>query len=149
MLSYACVYLAADKPAIVAAMHHNLAGIYYEQESPVVLADWRKPVELAAALRLALRQFSLRDRNLRETKKSDWPSYRVSGCRSVREFERTYLRIAIRALNDAELLHDCSAQPCSEKDITLHVTLAVSGADEEVGRLVLRLFDACSTWIAF
>jgi hypothetical protein len=130
-------------------MHCNLAGIYYEQENPVVLTNWRERVKLATALRLALKQFSPRDRNLRETKKSDWPSYRASGCRSVREFETTYLRIAIRALNDAELLYDCSAQPRSEKDITLHVTLTRSGTDEEVGRLVFRLFDACSTWIAF
>jgi hypothetical protein len=42
MLRRASIYLGATaKEAIVAALHHNSAGISFEQEGPAVIANWR------------------------------------------------------------------------------------------------------------
>ena len=65
----------------------------------------------------------MRDQNLREHKKTDWPSFLASHCRSVQEFESTYLCIAVQALNDAELFYDANVQPRGEPDMSLHVTI--------------------------
>jgi hypothetical protein len=63
----------------------------------------------------------------------------------VREFESTYLRIEIQAVNEAELLFDASVQPRDEPDISLHTTINANVPDETERRLV-RLFDAASKW---
>jgi hypothetical protein len=149
MLRGASIYVCSeDRPAIVSALHHNNAGILYEQEDPIIVAQWCDPIALATALRAALARFSLQDRNLRDSKLTDWPSYRASTARSVREFERTYIRIGVRSVNEAELFYDADAQPHGESHITLHVTLNRHGADHEMGKKLLRLFDACSDWQA-
>src|SRR5436190_18468631 len=104
MLRCARIYLGATaKEAIVAALHFNSAGISFEQDGPAVIANWRQALELGVALRLALGRFSLQERNLRDLKKTEWPSYRASSSRSVREFEATYICISVQALNEAEL----------------------------------------------
>jgi len=143
MLQRAHIYLGA-KDAIVAALHHNSAGIYFEQEGPAVIADWRQPLALGIALRDALERLSPQERNLRDFKKTEWPSYRASCSRSVREFESTYALISVQSVNEAALFYDACTQPHGDDDITLHVTLNRYGPDEEMGRKIIRLFDANS-----
>ncbi len=129
-------------------MHVNSAGIYYEQDEPSVLKTWREGATLAALLRSSIERFSFREVNLRDSKKTDWPSYQASRCRSVREFENLYLLIQIRALNQAELFYDAYSQPAGEKDITLHVTINRYSPDEEINRQLVKRFDACRGWSA-
>ena len=141
------IYLGARvKEAIVAALHHNSAGISFEQDDPAVVADWRQGPGLAAALRLALERFSPQERDLRGYKRTEWPSYRVSNSRSLREFEATYICIGVQALNGAEFFYDAEAYPPGEEDIALHVTLNRYGPDEEIDRKLLKLFNACVDW---
>ena len=147
MLRRAHIYLGATvNDAIIAALHQNSAGISFEQDGPAVIANWRQTPGLCAALRFALERFSLQEKNLRDFKKTEWPSYRASSSRSVREFEATYICISIQALNEAELFYDACAYPPGEADIALHVTLNRYGPDEEVDRKILRLFSACVDW---
>ena len=145
-LRCARIYLAENRPAIVAAMHFNSAGIYYEQDDPSVIESWRDGLALAGSLRSSLARFSLREENLRDMKKTDWPSYLASRCRSVREFESLYLCIQVMALNEAELFYDAHSQPRGENDITLHITINRHAPDVEIGRQLLKLFDACRRW---
>jgi hypothetical protein len=146
MLKEAHIYLADEtKPAIVAAMHRNLDGICYEQDEAVVVTDWREGLPLVAALRSALERFSFRDRNLRDLKLADWSAYQASRCRSVREFQNSYFCISVRAASEAELCYIAEARPLDESEISLRVTINRHG-DEDAGRKLLRLYDACSRW---
>jgi len=128
-------------------MHFNSAGIRYEQDNPVVMGstEWEN---IAPSLRSALARFSFREANLREGRLSDWPSYRASGLRSVRQFQHEYLCIWVIAINDAELFYDAYCHPRGEADIALHVTLNPKGTDEEMSRILGRLFRACLHWPA-
>jgi hypothetical protein len=147
MLRRAHIYLAATaKEAIVAALRHNGAGISFEQDGPAVVADWRQAPGLGAAMRFALERFSPQERNLRDFKKTEWPSFRALHLRSVREFNATYICISVQSLNEAELFYDACARPSGEEDIALHVTLDRYGSDEEIERKLLRLFNACVDW---
>lgn len=126
------IYLRDDKtPAIVAAMHRNIAGIYYEQEDPIVVSAWREPDALPNALWAALKRYSVQDRNLRDAKRLEWPSYRASRCRSVREFESTYLCITVDPVNEAEIIFSAEAKPFEEDDITFRVIFQRSAEDIE------------------
>lgn len=148
MLRRTHIYFAENRPAIVAATHYNKAGIYYEQEAPSALTDWRDPIVLATAVRASLERFSFQEFNLRNLKEADWPSYLASRVSSVREFKRSYLCVSMCAVNEAELFYDASAQPHNENDITLHVTINRYGSDDETGRKLLKLFDTCSAWLS-
>ena len=106
----------------------------------------RQAPALGIALRFALERFSLQERNLRDFRKTEWPSYRASSSRSVREFEATFICIIVQALNESELFYDAFAHPIGEEDIALHVTLNRYGADEEIDRKILKLFNACVDW---
>jgi hypothetical protein len=141
------IYVAEGKPAFIAALHFNSAGILYEQDDSLVAEDasWEAVVPI---LRDALQKFSFRDADLREGRLTDWPSYQASGLRSVRQFQNAYLCIQIIAFNEAELFYDASSRPPEEADITLHVTLNPYGTDEEIARLLGRLHQACMRWKA-
>lgn len=145
-LRYAHVYLSESRPAIVAPMHFNSAGIYYEQEE-VFVDDSVGWCALSALLRSALDRYSFREANLREGKKTDWPSYKASHCRSVRQFEELYLRIAICAVNNAELFYDASCQPRCENDISLHIMLNPYAKGNEMDNLLKKLFKASLRWV--
>lgn len=144
-LRSAHIYAAPDEPVIVAPLHFNSAGIRYEQDDPIVVdsSSWDAVVP---HLRVSLARFSFREANLREQKLTDWPSYRASGKRSIRQFQNDYLCIRIIAMNEAELFYDAECRPRGESDITFHVTLNPYGRDEEIARLLGKLFHSCLRW---
>jgi hypothetical protein len=144
-LPLALLFLADGRPSIIAATHINGPGIYYEQDDPAIV-DCTDTAALGASLRSALQRFSVREANLRDGKKSDWPAYRASHCPSIREFEERYLRCEVRAVNEAELFYDASCRPLGEAEITLHVTLNRYGLDEMMGKQIMRLFYAARRW---
>jgi hypothetical protein len=143
MLRRAQVYLPKeDRPAIVAPMHQG--GV--EQKEVIVVPDWRSAFPLAEALRLAVERFSPHPSKTRPQKKSEWPSYLASGCRSIRDFEKTFFSIHVIAMNEAELFYDAAAQPDGEEEISLHTALNRHAKDEEFVRPLFRLFDATLGW---
>jgi len=147
MLPYSSIYLGAGKPAIVAASRFNTPGIGYEQDNPIVVPDWEHGETLAIALRSSLQRFCFQERNLRDAKTTDWPSFVASRLRSVADFDRTYCRIHVQAFNAAQVSWDAYAVPAGESEISLHVTLNLaSGSDEQTGQKLVRLFRACSVW---
>jgi len=73
-------------------------GFYNEQE-PLALVPWDSPSEaLGQNVWESLLLFrSTPNLNLRSIKKTDWPAYRASGTKSVREFEDNYVRVSVLA----------------------------------------------------
>ena len=147
MMRAARIFVAEPaNPAIVAALHRTPDGVWTEQDSPEVVAEWREPERLAAAVRRAIERFSVKDVDLRHGKLTDWPSYRASKFWTVRAFESTYNRIWLKSPNEAELAYDASMEPWDEPDIIMHVTIIRGAADAEMGRKLLKLIDACAAW---
>jgi hypothetical protein len=147
MIREARIYLS-DKSdsAIVTAIYDNEASLLYEQEETLIVSNRCDPIAIASTLRNAIERFKRRDRNLRDYKITEWPAYRASNCRSVKEFESRYLQIFVKAANESELCYLAFAKPIGEEEIELRVTLNRYGSDEEIGQKILRLFDICSKW---
>ena len=139
------VYLS-ESTAIVAAQHYNAAGIYFEQEDPLVIAAWRDGESLSDALRRSLDLFVFKERNLRDDKLVDWPSYRASKCRSGSDFERKYRRLWVMAVNESALLYEASIIPDGERDISLNASLKANAPGADFVQPLTRLFDLCSRW---
>jgi hypothetical protein len=148
MLRQAHVYLPnEDRPAILVPVYHTGDGWIVEQSNPTLLSEWRKPVLLAKGVRSVLQQCALKRMQTREGGHGrESSTYRASGCGTLREFESTYLRIIVCARDDSELRFDAYARPHYEQEIELRTTLNPGGLEVEIGRKLLRLFDACAKW---
>ena len=145
-LRNACIYAATGRPTIVAPIYfHSSAD--YEQDNPLVVesGEWE---EVVPQLRTALGLFTFREANLRDRRRTDWPAYRASKLRSVRQFQDLYLRIGVYAVNEAELFYNATCQPHGEDDISLQVTLNRYGDDDEIARQLSKLFQVCMRWPA-
>lgn len=146
-LRQARIYLPLEKgPAIVAAVYSNWDGADYEQENPIVVTEWRDPVALGSAFRIVIERYTRRDHNQRDSKLTDWAAYRAYGLRSVKLFQESFQGIRIESVNEAELFYYARTQPDGEDEIELVTTLNRYGLDVEIGRRLLRLYDACLRW---
>lgn len=137
------VYIAGTR-AIVAPVHRNLAGIYYEQPDPIVLHGPPGALPLGTAFRQAYEAFSVKDANLGSTRKSDWPSYKASGLRSMKEFERQYTTILCYALNPSNAVFRASTAHPALADIELSVHFNPLQEEAQIGRHLLQLAQAAS-----
>jgi hypothetical protein len=135
------IFVRLDKEQfIIAPMHVNAAGIYYEQrEARVILEPTAE--ELGIAFRNAFNTFSAKDEDLRNRRTSDWPAYRASGMQSVSQFERGYCRIFCGALNSANVIVRASAAHPQLADVELSIPFNPASA-EDVGKRILQLIDA-------
>jgi hypothetical protein len=135
-----------DGPLIAAAIYDNHESACYEQEEAMALEQWRMPEMLGAATRQVLARFCRKDRNLYGSKHTDWPAFKASRLRSVKQFEASYLRLHVVAVNEAAIIFEASAFPPKESEIALRVTFTKGNSNEEVGALLLRLITSCIQW---
>jgi hypothetical protein len=149
MLRQAHIYLPTErKLAVVVPVYQAQGGGFVcEQEICTTIEEWRDAEKLALALKAALKQFTAKHCDLRTRgKAADWPAFRASGCKTINEFESTYVCIVVRAFNSAELYYDAYAKPENERDVEIHVTLNPFNLDIETGRKLLKIFDSCQKW---
>ena len=128
---------------------HHASGWIVEQSDVTLLSEWRDPVALAKGVRSVLQQFAVKEMQIRAGDRGsarESSTFRASGCRTLRDFELTYLCITIIAQGASELHFDAFARPHHENDIELRATLNPCGLDVEIGRKLLRLFNACEKW---
>ncbi len=144
-LRYTNLYLAAGRPAIVAAAYYNLAGIGYEQEDPVVVA-WGDENSLAEAVNTTVERFCLRDRNLRDSKSTEWPAYLASKCRSVSDFERAYQYIRVTAISHDGNGFVASTEPPGEREISLCVSFPRIFNNPDMGRQLYKLYAVATAF---
>lgn len=86
---------------IITPRHQNLAGIIFEQEKCFVSDYPMNTSELGIEVINQLNLFSINNKNLRDTKISDWPSYKHSKAQSINEFESSYINILVESVNDS------------------------------------------------
>lgn len=124
---------------IVAAIHQNQQGIYYEQPEPLVLPGSPTAAQLGAAFRRGFDAFSVHDKDLSGMKRSDWPAFGASGLRSLKEFQGLFRPMHCYGLNPSNaVVHASMAHP-AEDDIELSVSFKPLLAPEEVGGMLLHL----------
>ena len=132
----------SDDSVIVAAIHQNPDGIYYEQEMPLVISGQPTPEKLGAAFQRGLESFSVQGKDLKDEKRSDWPAFRVSGARSVKEFERSFRPMHCYALNPSNAVVRASIQHPTQEGIELSISFNPLLAPEAIGEKLLQLAHA-------
>jgi hypothetical protein len=136
------IYMSlARERVLVVAMHQSLAGIYYEQDDPLVLGTWPEPAVLGKAFRAGFDRFSVVDADLRSRKLTDWPAFRASGEGSVRAFKARYVTLSCLALNASNSTVRAGTVHPTVHDVELSVTFNPLQDPQDIGRQLLKLFE--------
>lgn len=131
-----------DTSTIVAPMHCNASAIYYEQAIVLTIAGQPSPVALGNAFAEAFGSFSLSTRDPSQEKRSDWPSFKASGCRSISDFESRYLPVSCNSLNASNAVVRASAPHPSAADLEIAWHFNPQLDADAIGNGLLRLLRA-------
>jgi hypothetical protein len=135
----------SEETAVIATLHFNgKGGILFEENQPVVLLSPLTPIILGQAILDALRRTTIGQLNSSAMQKlTDWPAFKASKAKSVRQFEQNFIRILVSGANDVNLVYVIDGEPF--KDAELHVTSTISSAapPAKLGECVISVFHAC------
>lgn len=135
------LYFSEDV-VIVAATHRNLAGIYFEQAGGTVrMAGVPSAHELGQAFQAAFRSFSMMEADLRNAKGTDWPAFKASGARSIRQFNDTFRTVSCYSLNPSNAIVRASTPHARNSEIELSTSFNPLMSAEIIGAQLLRLLE--------
>lgn len=131
-----------DTLTIVAPMYCNASAIYFEQEAVLTIVGQPSPIALGNAFAEAFGSFSLSARDLSQAKRSDWPSFKASGCRSISDFESLYLPVSCNSLNASNAVVRASAPHPSAADLEIAWQFNPQLDADAIGKGLLRVLRA-------
>ena len=133
------VYFSKDyKRILIAPFFIDEAWVYYEQDDVESLDLDVDDKLLGEALKRNLNKFDKRETDLRRQNLTDWPSFKASGLKTVKEFEKKYFRISVSGLNEANIILAMDAEMKSKYEIDLRTTISAFAEDDQLG-LRLRI----------
>jgi hypothetical protein len=145
---HSTVYVPRTAGQLIVCPTTSIEKGFYNEQPPVSLIPWDAPAETLGqnaweSLLLFRKTPGL---NLRSSKKSDWPAYRASGLKSIREFEDQYVRVSVVAFPNVLRVEATVPRNVAEG---LFVGRTISNACEfeQLGDLI-RLSSRCSARIA-
>lgn len=130
---------------IITPRQINKAGIIYEQENCETISKSTSALELGITVMRSMNQFSFKDVNLRNTKLTDWPSYKHSKSKSVRTFEQEYIHISVDSCNENNLIIEIQGFPYKDSELTIKSMISFYANKEEIGSRILKVYEACLT----
>jgi hypothetical protein len=145
MLPSVAVYVGPGA-AIIAPRYATPEGVRYEQESPLVFRPF-SATNVGAAVKKAFEAFSVRAKDLRDMKKSDWPSFQASGVKSIKQFEAEFRQISVTFLNSSGMLVRAELPLPGDEAFSLCTTFNPRLPDEKVGESVLGLVDRANRFV--
>lgn len=130
--------------AIVVPLHHNgEGGFLVEDEMPEVLRPFPDAQALGRALGSALERSRVKPEvSHRDRKRTDWPAFKASGARSVKQFEADFIRILVSGVNEANLVYQIEGFPDAEAELRVLAT-ASPKPEDAFGDACLRVWKAC------
>lgn len=136
------LYFSA-KAVIVAPMHVNHAGIYFEQAEVRFFTN-ADSKQLGAAFREAYERFSVSDAPLQGRNKTEWPAFLASGMRSVREFEKAYRPVQCLAVNLSNTIVRASVAHPARPNVEISTSFNPLLSFEVVGEHLLQVVAAAA-----
>lgn len=139
------VYCRPDADQAVVAAVYNHGGPTVEIPGGAALVRFADADVLHAAIHAALAACEYQENfNYSGRKKSDWPAYQASGCRTIRQFEAEFTPLHIRGVNEKNLSYEITTPAFGQFELRLSIT--VNAFTENYGEAVhsiLKNFLAC------
>ena len=146
LAKHCSVYISEQHEQIIIAPRHvNKAGIIYEQENCNTLPKSTSFSELGIQIIDSMNLFSVKDKDLRETKLTDWPSFKHGKSKSVRAFEHEYINISVDSCNEYNLIIDIEGSPYKDSELKVKSTISFYADKEEIGKRMLKVYESCVT----
>ena len=142
---HAVVYMdRSGDTAIIVPLHYNGAGGFlFEDVEPIVIRTPNDPESLGTTIKRALMASAIRPESAdRIGKLTDWPAFKSSRKKSVRQFESAFIRIDVSGMNEANLFYNIEGWP--DKNAEVRVLASASAfRPEELGERCMRVWRAC------
>jgi hypothetical protein len=136
------VYISESKGQIIIAPKYvNKAGISYEQDICTLMQYPINDVLLGAETLRNFNLFCLKDKNLRDQKLTDWPAFKYSKLKTVKQFEAVFSRISIDGLNEANISISIEACFANDNDLIIKsITSANEANNENIGKQIMKVY---------
>jgi hypothetical protein len=134
------------KQVIICPRHINNAGLRYEQENCTLL---NFPVDYTTLGDEVLRNFdlfSLKDKNLRDQKRTDWPAFKCSKLKTVKSFEDTFLSMNIAGNNESNIILSIEAPLSGHDDIIINSNISSGPLNKKaIGERIIKVYNLAIT----
>ncbi len=130
---------------IICPRHQNNAGIRYEQDLCSLLALPVEPSTLGDEVLRNFHLFSLKDKNLRDQKKSDWPAFKFSTLKTVKAFEESYFFLDVSGNNESNLILTIEAPFTDHEGLFIKsIITSAPTSKKEIGERIIKVFETAS-----
>ena len=116
--------------------------MHYEQNEIEVLKFDVSDQILGESIKHNLNLFAEKNDDLTKRNKSDWPAFKASNLKTIKEFEAKFSRISISGLNEANLILAFDAETKSKDEIDLRTTISAYADNNELGNRLRKLHKA-------
>ena len=116
--------------------------LHYEQEEIEALRFDVNDEELGESIKRNLKKFAEKNADTTKRNKKDWPAFKASNLKTVKEFETKFSRITISGLNEANLILAFDAETKSKNKIDLRTTISAYADNNELGDRLRKLHKA-------
>jgi hypothetical protein len=134
-----------DETAIIVALHYNgPKGLLFEDEHPAVFQGPLQATTLGCETKVALDKTQIHAPvSFAKHKPKDWPAFKASRMKTVRQFEQDFILIELGGANEANLVYIIEGYP--EKDSELRVLASISSgtAPDKLGEQIILVYRAC------
>jgi len=96
---------------------------------------------LGQSVKNNLSKFSKKNILNKKVKTKDWPAFKASKLKSIKEFEKKYFRISIHGANEANIILVLEADMKSKNNINLTSSISVYTENQNLGSLIKNLFN--------
>jgi hypothetical protein len=137
------IYLSNEyDKIIIAPFFIDESWVHYEQEEIEILKFDVNDEILGESIKRNLNKFEQKKADFTNRNKKDWPAFKASNLKTVKEFEAKFSRISISGLNEANLILAFDAETKSKDEIDLRTTISAYVDNSGLGYRLRKLFKA-------
>lgn len=128
-------------PVLVAAVY-NHAGLFSEKPGEVGSVPDGDLAALGQQVQFAMTRCTFEPEFNHSTNKlTDWPAFRASGLRTVKRFEREYVRLHVRGANEKNITYAVAGPELGPYGIHVAASVSASAPPEVVGAAIIEVWD--------
>lgn len=136
-------YLSKEYNQILVAPYYvDESCLRYEQEEIDVFSYDVDNNTLGDSIKGNLNKFKAKNQDSGTKNKKDWPAFKASKLKTIKEFESKFQRIAISGLNEANIILAFDAETDSKDEIHLRTTISAYADNETLAERLRKLHKA-------
>jgi len=134
-----------DETAIIVALHYNgPKGLLFEDIHPVVLRGPLEAATLGCETKAALEKTQIRPPvSFANHKLKDWPAFKASRMKTVRQFEQDFIDIQLSGANEVNLVYLIEGYPEKDSELKVLASISSGAAPDKLGEQIILVYRAC------